>query len=253
MKMMSFKKAFIRINLLILFVLVQTACSDEEEQPAFALLTLSAQMDAPQTRATAGNNWDGSEEVQVSINGGTATAFTVATDGTLTPNTPLYWTGAISARAWHPAEWTMRTNQGTEAGLQAADFIFAPTVTGITSANFADEDKQLTFSHKTAKVTATLTAGTNVTDVSGATVSFYGYTSGSINYDTESITGDREGWIISCNTEDDSYTALLIPRNLTSGTDFIEVTFGGSSYYYKLPADKDIEAGKAYTYNITLP
>ena len=230
-------------------------CSHGEEQRD--PLVLSAQRgEAPATRATAENTWAGDEHVSVVVNGGGAQTFTAASSGDLTPTPALYWQnyagGSITARAWYPRIYSFVANQS--AGIQAADFIFAPEVLGITADNFSTSH-QLIFYHKTAKVTATLTYGTGITadDVSGATVSFLGYTDGyAPDLTTGTIIGSSNGGAITPHRTDNTYTALLVPQDMT-GTQFIKVTAGGQDYYYTPAAgEANLEAGKAYTYQITV-
>jgi hypothetical protein len=242
----------------VLCSVLLSACSRDVELPGGAdsgLLTLHTRMDGlPETRATAGNTWDGGEQVQVSIDGAAAVSFTAASDGTLAPAVPVYWEalpGSISARAWYPASWTMQSDQSTAAKLQSADFVFAPTVSGITAANRAG--RPLVFLHRMAKITATFTAGNGISaaDLTGATVSFYGYTSGSANTADGSLTGSANDWI-SPFRSGNVCTALLIPQDMTD-TDFIRVSIGGDNYYYKPGADEAILAGgKFHNYQITV-
>jgi hypothetical protein len=230
-----------------------TGCVADEPVDTDGRLTLFTRMDAPATRATVDGTWVGGEQVQVSIDNAPAVMFTAEASGALTPNGMLYWYWqsagqSISARAWYPDNWAMEDNQSTEAGYRAADFIFAPTVTGITLATTAS--KPLTFYHKTAKVTANLTTGAGISDVSGATVAFYGYTSGTANTASGTISGNTNGWIQPLKSGN-SHTALLIPQSLTTPA-FIKVTLGGFDYSYTPPATLNLEAGKSYIFNITV-
>ncbi|GHU79439.1 hypothetical protein FACS1894145_3590 [Bacteroidia bacterium] len=213
-----------------------------------SLLTLSAQTGAPQTRATSGNTWDGTETVRVNVNG-TEYNFMAASDGTLTCAS-RYWNDytSVDAFAWYPASYSFPADQS--AGIQAADFIFAEQVTGITQSTY-NTTKKLTFRHKTAKVTATLTAGTGITSITGATVKFYGYTEvdaidNTGASPTGAITGKTLGWI----TPDGANTALLLPKSYT-GEDVLKVTLTGKDYFWK-PASLNLEAGKSYTFAITV-
>ncbi|MDR1344245.1 MAG: fimbrillin family protein [Tannerellaceae bacterium] len=232
------------------------ACSQDGDPGGVenSLITFHAQIGDRQTRSTAGSNsWNGGEQVQVGIDNEAAVTFTAAANGTLTPVDPLYWQSAsqsISARAWYPASWTMQADQQRAENFQKADFIFA-TVTRITAANCADNP--FVFRHQTAKVTANLTAGTGISagDLTSATVSFYGYTSGSADTGNGSLSGSVNGWIIPLRSGN-TCTALLIPQDMT-GVDFICVTISSNSYYYKPAANEaNLEGGKSYTYDITV-
>ena len=78
------------VNLLILLIIVQAfaACNNDDDNAEAGHelpLQFTTQMDAPQTRATVNNTWEGGEQVQVSIDGLPAQAFTAASNGTLLP------------------------------------------------------------------------------------------------------------------------------------------------------------------------
>jgi len=217
-------------------------------------LTLTSLKDNPIMRASAENVWSGGEYVQVSIDNGPAVTFTADPNGNLTPVSPIYLQSSsqgISARAWYPASWTFPVEQS--GGLQPADFIFASTVTGITISNYADYP--LVFRHRTAKVTVNLAAGTDISSVTGAAVAFYGYTSGIADTSDAGdgvITGSGNDWITPQNSGSDTYTALLIPRDMTE-TRFVKVTLGGTDYFYTpSESEADLQQGLAYTYDITV-
>ncbi|GHS92427.1 hypothetical protein FACS1894203_4860 [Bacteroidia bacterium] len=243
-------KSLISLISLTSLILFFGACSQDEDTPATGdgRLTLSAQTGDPQTRATSGNTWDGGETVTVNVNGNDY-PFAAATDGTLTSAT-LYWKdyASIDAFAYYPATYAYAADQS--AGFQAADFIFAEQVTGITQSTY-NTTKKLTFRHKTAKVTATLTAGAGITNITGATVTFYGYTAVAAidntgTNPTGAITGKTLGWI----TPDGANTALLIPKSYAN-ENVLKVTLEGKDYFWQ-PASLNLEAGKSYTFAITV-
>jgi len=247
------------VLLLILAItgVLQASCNKEEISDDRNQLTLVSSTDDPVTRATVNNVWSGGEQVQVSIDNGTAISFIAhqrGEKGELVPVSPLFWQNAlqsITARAWYPGSWTFPVDQ--RAGLQPADFIFASTVTGITVLNYTS--KPLVFQHRTAKVTVNLKAGTDINNVNGATVAFRGYTAGIPNtthVGNGVISGATNGWILPQNTNEDTYTALLIPQDNT-GTQFVKITLGGNVYSYIPAAGQAVlQQGMAYTYNITV-
>ena len=241
---------------------LSASCNDREalDNVGTGKLILTSSMDASTVMRAAVNNstvdnvWNGGEQVQVSIDNGTAVPFIASPIGALTPMNPVFWQSSsqsISARAWHPASWSFPTDQSS--GLQSADFIFASAVTGITASNYAD--KPLVFRHRTAKVTVKLTAGIGIGSVSNATVAFYGYTSGAPNT-TDSgngvIIGSGNGWITPQNSTGDTYTALLIPRDMT-GIRFVKITLDEIDYFYTPSAGQAaLQQGTAYVYNLTV-
>jgi hypothetical protein len=242
-----------------------TSCNNDDEignADAGDALSLQSQMGAPETRATSTNSWDGGETVQVLVDGATPAIipFTAAVGGVLTPQTTLYWNdyspSGISATAWYPGGYTYPTDQSAGAGgIQAADFIFAPQVTGIAKSNFAT--KQLQFVHKTAKVTVNLSAGAGIPDISGATVpvtvAFYGKDDVT-SIDTTATgngaiaAGSTWNWVTPYRTSN-TYTALLLPADVSG--QFVRVEVDGE-YYYWTPTTLNLEAGKRYTLDITV-
>ena len=239
---------------IIVAVALLVSCNDQDVLDNDSILTFDLFTDTPITRASANNAWSGGEQVLVSINDGTAVSFIAAPDGTLTPLSPIYWQSSsqsISARAWYPASWVFPVDQS--GGLQLADFIFASTVTGITALNYTG--KPLVFQHRMAKVTVNLMAGTDMSSVSGATVSFYGYTSGTPDTSDAGdgvITGLGNGWITSQNSNGSTYTALLIPRNMTE-IPFVKITIADTSYFYTAAVGQaTLQQGMAYSFNITV-
>ena len=246
-------KHFIRCSLSICCVLFASCGNDEEPGNGgqYPVVFATAIDGLVNTRATVDNIWNGGEQVQVSIDGAAASTFTAAANGKLTANVPVFWqTGqSITVRAWYPSGWDMQADQSAQSAYQAADFIFAPE----KAITYAERNTaSLEFSHKTAKVTATLTAGVNIANLADATVSFYGYTEGTANTGNGTLLGGNNGWIMSRKKENGVFTALLIPQNMT-GLKFIRVSFWLIDYYYTPAGDEaDLKAGRSYTYYITL-
>jgi formylglycine-generating enzyme required for sulfatase activity len=236
------------------------ACSQDDDtfETRYAtFLQLQTQMEAPATRATIANTWNGDEAVRVMINNVTPTLpFTVATDGKLSPVTPLYWSNypsGFSAQAWYPGGYTYQTNQSSADRFQAADFIFASQKTGITKSNYNDFAHTLQFEHRLAKVSVKLRKGVGITDLSDAEVRLWGFTQ---LYTIETltngeVTGQTPGEIRPYYNDPANDTlALLLPRTY-AGDNFIKLALSGTDYYYK-PASLTLESGKHYTFVITL-
>lgn len=212
-------------------------------------IALSSKTCGIETRSTI---WSGGEQVRVSVDGADDEPFTISDAGVLTPANTLWWqssTQTISARAWYPDRWTFPVDQS--AGIEGADCLFAPTVGGITFRNAASTP--LLFHHRTSKVTINLTAGEGVASVAGAKVAISGYKSGAVDTSHAGggkITGFDNAWITPYKSAGDSYTALVIPRDMT-GQRFIRVTLGGFDHYY-IPAHGQaaLVQGCAYAYDI---
>ncbi|MDR2131289.1 MAG: fimbrillin family protein [Odoribacteraceae bacterium] len=238
-------------NIIMIAVFLASCGRDDATDSKLILLSRTA---APTTRSTVDNTWNGGEQVYVSIDNGAANTFIAAAEGTLTPLDEIYWQSSgqtISARAWYPDPDTWSFSIDQSNGLQGADFVFAPTVSGIRYNNHLDNP--LLFHHLTAKVTVHLTAGTDIDDVSRATLSLYGAVAGTVNTNDGLIAGTGEGWITPYRAAGtDTYTALLIPRDMT-GVQFLKITLDGYDYYYTPSVGAaDLEPGNSYAYDITV-
>lgn len=244
----------------LLPVLLFSSCAPGEESglsDGKYPMTFTAQVDGgTATRATSDNSWTGGEEVAIQI-GSEVKKYTAAQGGNLTvasSSTPFYWqnTNDITVSAWYPysAEkpvadaLTVKADQSNNTDYQASDYLEADKAT-VTFQN-----PTLAFKHRTAKVIVTLKAGGGVTDISGATVKFLNQ-KGVEDNGTE-ITSKKE-------TADGSttYAALVIPKQM-KGEKFIQVTIGtgdtARDYFYTPTGanDANLEAGKQYTYTITV-
>ena len=244
------------IIIVVTAAILWIACDRDDLPDRGKKLVLASQMAAPATKSTVDNTWNGGEQVFVSINNETARIFSVDPGGMLTPASDIWWqssTQTISARAWYPnpALWSFPADQS--GGIQAADFLFAPTISGIKYNNCMFNP--LSFYHLPVKVIVNLVPGTDIGSVSDATVSFYSYLSGTVDTDNGAITGSNTdmGWIAPFRTVGtDTYSALLISCDMT-GVKFIKVTLDGYDYYYTPAAGEAVlEQGNTYTYNINV-
>lgn len=216
-------------------------------------MTFTAQVDGlVATRATSDNSWTENEEVAIQI-GDEIKKYTAASDGnlTVTSDDPFYWqnTNDITVNAWYPysaekpvaAELKVKADQSNNTDYQTSDYL----ETDAADVAF-NNPVALTFKHRTAKVVVTLRKGEGVTDVSGATVKFLNQTQ---------VEGDGTEVVPKTETsETTTYTALLIPQQMQSKK-FIQVTIGTSDAardYYYTPTDINLEAGKQYSYTITV-
>lgn len=206
------------------------------------------------TRVAGKDAWAENDEVAIQIGTGTTPKkYTVTSSGSLTVasgDTPFYWTNqTMQVNAWYPynkdakPDVTVKSDQNTGNNYLLSDYLEAVDAT----VTFAD--KQLTFKHRTAKVVVTLVKGDGVTDVSGATVTFVNQTG-----------VDGNGNTVTPKTETESdvttYTALLIPQQLTTEKSFIKVSITTDGiereYFYTPKEGTDLIAGQEYTYTITV-
>ena len=247
-------------------------------------MTFTAQVDGlTATRATTDTNgktsWQTGDPVAISMDGGAnykQYKITNTSTGAMSPDdevNTLYWQKSNETKtlaAWSPVSCTIGSNTtgNSEVSITNQSSGFG-TLENILHAPAKDytyssgNPVAFTFRHALAKVKVTLQKGDGMenSDLSGATVTFMGYTAGTLGYD--GMTGSGSNGDIIPKTETpanggaSTYTALLIPQNM-QGKKFIKVTVGTSSAardYYYTPTnstDADLEAGKEYAYTITV-
>ena len=194
------------------------------------------------------------------------------TDGAMIPDGDgniLYWSKRQETlAAWYPVSCTVGSNTGSgEVNITDQNTSFG-TLENILHAPAQDYTYSsggsvaFVFRHALAKVKVTLKKGDGIeeSDLSNATVTFTGYTAGSLGYN--GMTGSGNNGSITPKTETSSgsaptYTALVIPQQMQDKK-FIKVTIGANGaardYYYTPTGstDADLEAGKQYTYTITV-
>ena len=182
----------------------------------------------------------------------------------LTPNgseTPFTWpaTGTVAIKAFYPSTVTsngttfsVETDQSDATNYKASDLMYATPI--------AAQAKQagavgLTFNHALTKIIVNLTAGTGVeeSDIAACTVTLSAKKTAAI---TSGVAG-------TASTASDAATitaglgannaAIIVPQEYAANADFITVTTAGNhSKTFQLSAEKSFEAGKVYTYNLTV-
>ena len=199
------------------------------------------------TRAPVDGDWEGVQSVAVLMDG-TVKAYDVTptTDRTgamLTSDDPHYWTNHddITVTAWWPyteGETTppavvVRADQSSPTDFEGSDFISAenqPVSYG---------NPTLRFTHRTARVTVILTDYTE----ERMFVRLTGLSTENGN-PAEIAPYDKGG---------DTYTALVAPQSVATGTAFITCKFtNGKVFVYKMQSDTHWQAGEEYTYTVSL-
>lgn len=200
------------------------------------------------SRATVDGNWTGVSTVAVKI-GGEVKDYTVtpSADGlsaTLTSTDPFYWTRTepVTVSAWPKADASsadmplvvVQADQSGD-GFAKSDFIAAePQEVSIGAPS-------LKFTHRTARLTVTLTPGDGINSVEEATLKFTGL-------DTE---GGNPASITPYHTAGTvAYDALVASQTIAPGTTFITVTLNGTTYSYVPDAAIELAAGSRYNYTV---
>ena len=200
------------------------------------------------TRAPVDGDWQGVQSVAVRMDG-TVKAYNVTsstsdhTSATLTSADPHYWSNHEdnTVTAWWPyteGETTppavvVRADQSSPTDFEGSDFISAenqPVSYG---------NPTLRFTHRTARVTIKLTD----------------YTEGlaSVRLAGLSTEGGNPATIAPYDKGSNTYTALVAPQSVATGTAFITCKFtNGKVFVYKMKNDAEWKAGEEYTYTVSL-
>ena len=253
------KRTTIHISAALALLLGLTACTQDEagflpEGAEGTPIVFTATGLNPAATATAGTrapvdgNWEGVQSVAVRMDG-TVKAYNVTpsisdnTSATLTSDEPYYWTNHnnITVTAWWPytaGETTppavkVAADQSARKDFEGSDLIVAEEQT-VSYGN-----PTLRFTHRTARVTVILT-----------------------DYTEEQMFV----WLTGLSTENgnpaviaphdkggDTYTALVAPQSVATGTAFITCKFtNGKVFVYKMQSDAEWKAGEEYTYTVSL-
>lgn len=200
------------------------------------------------TRAPVDGDWEGVQSVAVRMDG-TVKAYNVApstsdnTSAMLTSDDPHYWTNHTDrlVTAWWPytaGETTppavkVAADQSARKNFEGSDLIVAEEQT-VSYGN-----PTLRFTHRTARVTVVLTDYTEEQMF--------------VRLTGLSTENGNPAVIAPYDKGGDTYTALVAPQSVATGTAFITCKFtNGKVFVYKMENDADWQAGKEYTYTVSL-
>ena len=253
---MSTKSTIIAITALMTAACVQVQNPMEECTPVSLAYTT---IQATETKAAQDLNegaFASGESVKVRIsNTGagewTDYIFTTAAEGAMNaPDpAPYYPAGSqnIDIVAYYPStagtSFSVQADQTSDAYYKASDLMFA----SVSNQAKQSEAVNLAFSHKLAKLSVNVTAGTGVGSITGVrvlnvkpTISFDQATGavGSASGDATSIAMSNNG-------------AAVIPAQTIAGG-LLEIVTDQGTATYTVSGGKTFESGKQYTLNITL-
>lgn len=200
------------------------------------------------TRAPVNGDWEGVQSVAVRMDG-TVKAYNVTpstsdnTSATLTSTDPHYWTNHnnITVTAWWPytaGETTppavkVAADQSAQKDFEGSDLIVAEEQT-VSYGN-----PTLRFTHRTARVTVILTDYTEERMF--------------VRLTGLSTENGNPAVIAPYDKSGDTYTALVAPQSVATGTAFITCKFtNGKVFVYKMKNDAEWKAGEEYTYTVSL-
>ena len=253
------KRTTIHISAALALLLGFTACTRDEagflpegaEGTPIVFTATGLNPDATATagtRATVDGDWEGVQSVAVLMDG-TVKAYDVTpstsdnTGATLTSTDPHYWTNHdnITVTAWWPytaGETTppavkVAADQSARKDFEGSDLIVAEEQT-VSYGN-----PTLRFTHGTARVTVVLTDYTEEQMF--------------VRLTGLSTENGNPAVIAPYDKGGDTYTALVAPQTVATGTAFITCKFtNGKVFVYKMKNDTDWQAGEEYTYTVSL-
>lgn len=238
-------------------VLALAACTQNDwtdssglPEGKYPLVIEAGGLESVASRATVDGNWEGVTDVALQV-GAEVKTYTVSASGAnkenamLSSAAPFYWTSRadITVTAWWPynaadlsmPEVKVKADQSSLENFKSSDYIYAHS----DAVEF--EHPTLEFTHRTARLTVTLTPGDGINRVEEATLKFTGL-------DTE---GGNPASITPYHTAGTVvYEALVAPQTIAQGTTFITVTLNGTTYSYVPDAAIGLEAGSRYNYTV---
>ena len=255
--------------------LMLAACSNDERdiQNGDDIIKLSANIAIPVTRATAtdalqNTQFNNSTNIHVDVYEKDGT--TPYTYGTYTTTNT---TGALSGSLYYPTNgnnidieayypstvdysstsFSVLANQSSAANYCSSDLMYATKLTNKAKGT----THGLTFNHALSKIIVNITNGSGVTasditsNVSAVKINNTKLTATIAKGVVSTATGSASDITITGSTNT-SNIGIIVPQTVTNGNAFITVTYNGSDKAYTLTADKIFEAGKVYTYALTL-
>ena len=243
------------IPLLLLAAVLAVGCSQDDlfdptgegQRPLVIKATGLSVTEAGITRATVDGSWDGDETVAVSVTDDEGTfgvfSYTAASDGTLTSSSPYFWKAQpIEVMAWYPysAEFpttvTVDADQSTLEGFKGSDALEA-------SRKLTENDCELEFSHRVAKVVFNLKGESTALDgLSDVTV--VGVTG--VDGGGNSVTPYQPDAAVH------TYQALLAPQTLAAGKTALTLKVNGFDYAWVPDKDYKLVENYSYTFDLTV-
>ena len=257
--------------------LMLAACSNDERdiQNNDDIIKLSANIATPVTRATAtdalqNTQFNNSTAIHVDVyetggsapmTNGSGTYTTTNTTGALSGS--LYYPtngNNIDIEAYYPSTVTYSTtsfnvlaDQSSAANYCSSDLMYATKLTNKAKGT----THGLTFNHALSKIIVNITNGSGVTagditsNVSAVKINNTKLTATIAKGVVSAATGSATDITIT-GTTNTSNIGIIVPQTVVNGSAFITVTYNSNDYAYTLTADKTFEAGKVYTYALTL-
>jgi hypothetical protein len=243
------------------------------EQEITKAVTFSSTISNQVTTKAAGANWESNDAIGVFMKTGSGLSNALASnkqyvttkgDGNFSAsstteeiNYPADGSN-VDFIAYYPYQTTITNNiypvnVADQTQQNKIDLLYANNVTG---ANKNKPNAQLQFGHKLSKVELTIAAGTGVSSLTGLTVTYNGFnTTANFDLATGTLAAGANPAAIKAKTTAGTTTtaaeAILLPVASVAGAK-VEFKIGNETYTWTLPSSTTYEAGKKYSYNITL-
>ncbi|GAA0882227.1 hypothetical protein GCM10009120_08240 [Sphingobacterium siyangense subsp. cladoniae] len=243
------------------------------EQELTKAVTFSSTISNQVTTKAAGANWESNDAIGVFMKTGSGLSSALASnkqyvttkgDGNFSAssiteeiNYPADGSN-VDFIAYYPYQTTITNNiypvnVADQTQQNKIDLLYANNVTG---ANKNKPNAQLQFGHKLSKVELTVAAGTGVSSLTGLTVTYNGFnTTANFDLATGTLAAGANPASIKAKTTAGTTTtaaeAILLPVASVAGAK-VEFKIGNETYTWTLPSSTTYEAGKKYSYNITL-
>lgn len=177
----------------------------------------------------------------------------------------------VTAKAWAPCStttapitWTVQADQTTDANYIASDFLYGVTESGYTYTNVVTDGDAVVikFAHKLSKINVNISSATDENgdpiDPTGASIVFGPASlnlSGDVSNGNVTATTTTKGAVTMTSSLETAKTAsaVIIPQTIANANAMLTITLGTSVYKYSAPAaGKTFDAGKVYTYTVSL-
>lgn len=243
------------------------------EQAISKAVTFSSTIANQVTTKAVGANWENNDAIGVFMKTGSGLSNVLASnkqyvtangDGNFkagsTTEELMYPTDGsnVDFIAYYPYQTSISNNTypvnvSDQTQQNKIDLLYANNV---TAANVNTANAQLQFSHKLSKVNLTITAGKGVSTLNGLTVTYNGFNT-TANFDLATGTlaaaanpADIKAKITSGATSTTAEAILLPVSNVAGAKVFFKI--GNDTYTWTLPSTTVYDAGKKYSYTITL-
>ena len=254
-----------------LMTLPFAACSNEDtpaDDGTAVAARISAQIASTDGTRASGTTWDIDDAFGLSTDN-TGSGSTVAnnlkyttTDGTDFTGTPVYFqdNNDVKFIAYYPynssADDLITASTADQSKQKSFDFLYATA-----TANSANPDVKLQFSHRMGQLTLTFKAGNDISDLSGMTATLKGlYMDGQFSKTTGEATvtstATADLTVSTDNISGTTYTAqplILFPQGDATSKFTVVVTLGGNTYTADVSwPNGALEAGSNVNCNITI-